>query len=62
MQFRLEADFRFEADDLADAQRKLAAHFLRSSKFEDGEITPQGPQGYIFIVPDDSPETDFSDA
>jgi hypothetical protein len=62
MRFRLEADFLFEADDLADAQRRLAAHFLRSSMSAEGEISPRGPRGYILIVPAEDPETDFSDA
>jgi hypothetical protein len=62
MLYRLKADFRFEADDLADAHRRLAAHLLRSSMSEEGEITPRGPQGYILIVPAEDPETDFSDA
>lgn len=61
MRFRLEADFVFDADDVADAERRLAAHFLRSSPTQNGVIAPQGPQGYIFIVPVEEDEpTDFS--
>jgi hypothetical protein len=51
MRFRLEADFLFEADDLADAQRRLAGHFLRSSSSSETEMDLRGPQGFILIVP-----------
>jgi hypothetical protein len=51
MRFRLEADFLFEADDLADAQRRLAAHFLRSSASGESEMEQRGPRGFILVVP-----------
>jgi hypothetical protein len=53
MKFHLEADLVFEAGDLKDAQRRLAAHFLRSSVKDNEEEIPFGPEGYIHLVPAD---------
>lgn len=52
MRFHLEADLVFEAGDLKDAQRRLAAHFLRASG-GDGDVVAFGPEGYIQLVPAD---------
>jgi hypothetical protein len=62
MKFHLEANLVFEAGDLKDAQRRIAAHFLRSS-MEDGGVVSFGPEGYIHLVPaDDDGDGDADDA
>jgi hypothetical protein len=63
MRFRLQADFVFEAKDLTDARRMLAAHFLRESASDGAEPAPPGRQGYLLIAPaEEDEETNFSDA
>ena len=62
MRFHLEADLVFEAGDLKDAHRRIAAHFLRAST-EDGDVIAFGPEGYIHLVPaDDDGEGEPDDA
>jgi hypothetical protein len=54
MRFRLTADLVFEAEDLKDAYRRLAAHFLRVSIREDDEPS-QWEQGVLEVAPVEEP-------
>lgn len=58
MKYRLTADLVFEADELQDAYRRLAAHFLRASINPDDEKPPPWHQGTLEVAPAAEEEDD----
>jgi len=56
MKFRLTADLLFEAENLQDAYRRLAAHFLNAS-LKDGIEDPPWEQGVLEVTPEEEPYT-----
>ena len=56
MKFRLTAELLFEAENLQDAYRRLAAHFLKAS-LKDGMEEPPWEHGLLEVTPEEEPYT-----